>query len=332
MAGSLLLQPMMLSPHQEAMEEACKADQVAELQKLFAEHDVKPGDDPIPYWHATQKGAPATGTLFVAAISRRQQSIVQYLRSAYPKFDFYTPPIIHALTAAPDLEMLKLIHSYSPRIVNFGFDDHVTTLLSKACEGGPQNAPFVDFLLDHGAMADDFGSYTYQFGGELVSAIQHDQPTQIIQKMIPKTSRLWFPIDVAIRRKRVDVLELLLNEEEKRGGHSCDGTYEQALLRNAHATADKNVIALVERFAANFAARGLQSTIASTESRRWWQCGARADSKNHTDAGHSTSAPRTGAGRWWWPLSKVAWGPKSADYTPEGRTTRFGFSSRKIAL
>ncbi|OCT47824.1 hypothetical protein CLCR_03707 [Cladophialophora carrionii] len=175
MAQAFPPQPMMLSPHQEAMEEASKAGQVVELQKLFAEHHVKPGDDPIPYWHATQKGAPAT------TVNRQK-----YLRSVYPKFDFFTPSIIHTLTAAPDLEMLKLIHSYSPRIVNFGFDDHVTTLLSRACEGGPQNAPFVDFLLDHGAMADDSGSYTCQFGGELVSAIQHDVPTQIIQKMIPQ--------------------------------------------------------------------------------------------------------------------------------------------------
>ncbi|EXJ60017.1 hypothetical protein A1O7_04165 [Cladophialophora yegresii CBS 114405] len=314
MAQSLPPEPMKLSPHQEAMEEACKAGQVAELQKLFNEHDVKEGDDPIPYWHATPQGAPATDTLFAAAISHKQQSIVQYLRSVYPKLDFSIPTIIGALTATPDLDMLKLIYSYSPRIVNFGFDDHVTTFLSKACEGGPQNAPFVNFLLDHGAMADDFGSYTYQFGAELLPALQHDQPTHIIKKMIPRTSRLPFPIDVAISRKRVDILELLLNEEEKRGKRSRDGIYEQALLHHAHETEDKTVIALVERFVANFtAARNLQSTRATTESRRWWQFSARADSKGHTDGKDSSSASRTGAGKSWWPLSKVTPVPESAD-------------------
>lgn len=302
------------------MVEACKAGRLAELQKLFNEHDVKHGDDPIHYWHATQEGAPATSTLFAAAISHGQQSTVQYLRSMYPKFDFYDPSIIHSLTGMPDLEMLKLIYSYSPQIVHFGFDDHVTTFLSKACEGGPQNAPLVDFLLDHGAMADDFGSYAYQFGVELLPAIQHDQPTEIIKKMIPKTSRLWLPIDEAIRRKRVDALELLLNEEENRRKPSSDGKYERSLLRDAQATEDEKVIAVVERYvrnmeeqATNSTARDLQSTRASTESRRWWQFGARANSKDKADAEDSSSAPRTGAGKWWWPLSKVAQEPKSAD-------------------
>jgi hypothetical protein len=327
-------QPKVLSPHQEAMVEACKAGQVTELQKLFHEHDVKHGDDPIPYWDAPQDGAPTTSTLFAAAISHGQQSIVQYLRSMYLKFDFYHPSIIHSLTGEkPDLEMIKLICSYSPRIVHFGFDDHTTTFLSLACEGGPQNAPIVDFLLDHGAMADDdFGSYAYHFGVELLPAIQHAQPTEIIKKMIPKTSKLWMPTDVAIRRKRVDVLDLLLNEEEiRRTESSSDGQHEQSLLSRAQATEDKEVIAVVERYLRNMekrakksksksAARNGPSTRAATKGRRWWRFGARAESKTpqacKADAADSSSAPlRSGARRWWWwwrwwPLSKIAREPK----------------------
>ncbi|KAK5326539.1 hypothetical protein LTR93_003402 [Exophiala xenobiotica] len=340
MDQSLPPEPKMLSAHQEAMVEACKAGQLAELQKLFHEHDVKHGDDPIPYWHAPQEGAPATSTLFAAAISHGQQSIVEYLRSVYPKFDFYDGSIIHSLTGEkPNLDMIKLVCSYSPRIAHFGFDDHTTTFLSLACEGGPQNAPIVDFLVDHGAMADDdFGSYAYHFGVELLPAVQHDQPTEIIKKMIPKTSKLWMPTDVAIRRKRVDVLELLLKEEENRGGtHSSDGKYEQSLLCRAQATEDKKVIAVVERYLCNMekratksksksksksAARKVRSTRAAMKGRRWWRFGARAEYRPpqtcKADAEDSSSAPlRSGARRWWWwwwwPLSKIARAPKSAD-------------------
>ncbi len=328
MDESLSPEPETLPPHQEAMIEACKAGQVAELQNLFHEHDVKHGDDPIPYWHAAQEGAPATSSLFAAAISHGQQSIVQYLRSMYPKFDFYHPSIIHSLTETPDLEMLKLIYSYAPEIVRFAYDDHATTFLSLACEGGPQNAPVVDFLLDHGAMGkkgDDYFSYLYHLGVELVPAIQHDQPTEIIKKMVPKTSRLWLPINVAMGQKRADVLELLLNEEENRGTKpSSDGEQEQLLLRRAQESEDKKVMAVVERHLRNMeertaksaaTARDVRSTRASTQSRRWWQFGARADSKlpSKTDAEGSSSATQTSTRKWWWPLSKVTHGPESAD-------------------
>ncbi|KIW91232.1 uncharacterized protein Z519_08128 [Cladophialophora bantiana CBS 173.52] len=267
MAQSLPPEPKILSPHQEAMIQA------------------------------------STSTLFAAAISHGQQSTVRYLHSVYPKFDFYDASIINSFTATPDLEMLKLIYSYSPRIVRYECGDHITTFLSMACEGGPQNAPVVGFLLDHGAMPDDdFGSYAYQFGVELLPAVRHDQPIEIIEKMIPKASRLWLPIDVAIRRKRVDALELLLNEEEKRSKPSPDGKYEQSLLRRAQDTEDKKVIAMVERYILNMeeqakrsTAKGLQSTRVSTESRKWWQFGAKADSKSKADARDSSSAPRTDA-------------------------------------
>jgi hypothetical protein len=228
--------------------------------------------------------------------------------------------------------MIKLICSYSPRIVHFGFDDHTTTFLSLACEGGPQNAPIVDFLLDHGAMPDDdFGSYAYHFGVELLPAIQHDQPTEIIKKMIPKTSKLWMPTEVAIRRKRVDVLELLLNEEGNRGEkHSFDGKYEQSLLSRAQATEDKKVIAVGERYIRNMerratksksksksASRDFRSTRGSTKGRRWWPFGSRTDPRPpqacKADAEDSSSAPPwSGARRWWWwPLSKIARETKS---------------------
>src|SRR5882757_3801861 len=42
-----------LSAHQEAMVEACKDGRLPELQRLFNEHDVKPGDGHIGSYQAT---------------------------------------------------------------------------------------------------------------------------------------------------------------------------------------------------------------------------------------------------------------------------------------
>lgn len=336
-------QPKMLSHHQEAMVEACKAGRLAELQKLFNEHDVKRGGDPVRYLDATREGAPETRKLFASAISRGHQSIVRYLHLMYPKFNFYDATIVLALLERPDLEMLNLIYSYSPQVVRFEFDDHTQSLLSNACRGGPDNAPFIDFLLDHGATA---GGYTFHFGEALLPAIQYDQPIEIIKKMAPKTPRLGLPIFAAVKRKRADTLELLLNEEQTRSQTPSSLLLARSLLGNAQATEDKRVIALVERYihnkeqqATKSITRDLQSTrnesdqatkpneageagaeqckssdMKPEESRRWWQFRTRAEAEEDANAEDSgSSAIRTGAPKWWWPLSNIGNKPKSAD-------------------
>jgi hypothetical protein len=122
--------------------------------------------------------------------------------------------------------MLKLIYSYSPDVVSFGFDDHMTSMLNLAIEEGPQNAPFILFLLDHGAMSLDNGSYTYHLGCELLRAITNDQPIEVIKRMVPLTANLSFPKMTAINRKRADALEVFWRRSRRGCGDSVQWSYE----------------------------------------------------------------------------------------------------------
>lgn len=93
----------------------------------------------------------------------------------------------------------------------------MTSLLSKACEGGADNAPFIHVLLDHGALDDGMqGSYTCRLSAALLPALDFDQPIDIIRKMVPKTICLEFAINTALFRHCADALEALLNEERIR--------------------------------------------------------------------------------------------------------------------
>ncbi|KIX06949.1 uncharacterized protein Z518_04925 [Rhinocladiella mackenziei CBS 650.93] len=236
-----------LSPHQEAMIEACKTGQLAQLQRLFEEHHVKQGHEIIWYKDTKGEGAPTTAMLFEAAISHGQQSTVRYLRSIYPAFDFREPWSVRTLAKTRDLDMLKLIYSYSPDVVSFGFDDHMTSMLSLAIEEGPQNAPFILFLLDHGAMSLDNGSYTYHLGCELLPAMTNDQPIEVIKRTVPLTASLSFPKMTAINRKRADALEVFLNEEQKRMRGTQSSEDLESTLQSVKSTGDKELIAVVER-------------------------------------------------------------------------------------
>jgi hypothetical protein len=153
-----------LPPHQKAMVEACKAGRLAELQKLFNEHDIKTGDDLVTLYNVTERGVPRTEQPLAAAILHDQRSVVQYLHSVFSRFDLRNAYIVKALTERMDIEMFRLVYSYFPPIVNFMFDDHMTTVLGKACEGGPQCAPLMRFLLDHGATPGGIGSYRHRSG------------------------------------------------------------------------------------------------------------------------------------------------------------------------
>ncbi|KIW97737.1 uncharacterized protein Z519_01321 [Cladophialophora bantiana CBS 173.52] len=122
------------------MVEARKTCQLAQLQQLFEKHHVKPGHEIIWYRDSKGDGAPTTAMLFEAAISHGQQSTVRHLRWIYPDFDFRELCTVRTLAKTGDLDMLKLIYSYSHNVVRFEFDDHMTSMLSLTIEEGPQNA------------------------------------------------------------------------------------------------------------------------------------------------------------------------------------------------
>jgi hypothetical protein len=123
---------------QEAMLNASSAGQLDELQILFEKHGIKYGSSTIRYHERTPETAPTTSSSFAAAISHRHQPIVRYLYSIYPEVEISDGAIPGALLEPPlDPDMLKLVCSHTPEITFFEFDDHISSLLGKACDGVP---------------------------------------------------------------------------------------------------------------------------------------------------------------------------------------------------
>ncbi|KIW70323.1 hypothetical protein PV04_02606 [Phialophora macrospora] len=319
-----------LPPHQEAMVEACKTGRMLELKKLFNEHHVKNGSQPISYYQAEQEGAPATDLLFKAAISHGQQSIVRclYSYSTYPTYDFHNPCIVMALGTTRNIDMLKLICSYCPRIVSYSFDDHMTSMMSLAIAQAPENGPFIHFLLDHGAIFMNDGGYLVHGRDELGPAIEYNQPIDVIKKMIPKTRFLISPRLMAIDHKRADAVEVLLPEDHARRRQVGMEDYSQEPLKAAQKTKDKDTIAVVERFIhkveqqdAKEAAKKLRA------SKKWWQFGTGANREDITGGPASSNFSRPGGTSWWSSLSQSGHGGKSADVSRQEKKEKESYDS-----
>ena len=321
--------PKAQSPHQDAMIKACEEGRLVELEKLFDEHGVKCGDDPI--WKPEPEGAAETHKLFTSAIINGHQSIIRYLKLIYPKYDLNNGWTVYALFEKPDLQVLELICSYSPEIVNFSYDDHMTTIVTKACKGGPENAPFIKFLFDHGAETSCFMRYNWRFGGDMLNALDYNQPVEIIQLMVPTTEHLSFAICAAVSRKRADALEVMLNEELRRGYRNIDLLFAQKLLDETREKGDEQLIAVAERHVSNVEQRIKKSTKGKAcSSPKWWPFRADAKSKDKVDAPNPVSPTTTtkldaqtsvdptdtvGAGvpKWWQRLSLGGSMPQPAD-------------------
>ena len=321
--------PKAQSPHQGAMIKACEEGRLVELEQLFKEHGVNCGDD--PNWKTEPEGAPETYKLFTSAIINGHQSIIRYLKLIYPKYDLNNGWTVYALFEKPDLQVLELICSYSPEIVNFSYDDHMTTIVTKACKGGPENAPFIKFLFDHGAETSCFMRYNWRFGGDMLNALDYNQPVEIIQLMVPTTEHLSFAICAAVSRKRADALEVMLNEELRRGHTHIDLPFAQKLLDETREKGDEQLIAVAERHVSKIEQRIKKSTRGKAcSSPKWWPFRADTKSKNRVvaqnpvnpttttkvDAQNSTEPTTTvGAGisTWWHRLSLGGSRPQPAN-------------------
>ena len=321
--------PKAQSPHQDAMIKACEEGRLVELEKLFDEHGVKCGDDPI--WKTNSQGAPETNKLFTSAIVNGHLSIIRYLKLIYPKYNLNNGCIVHALFEKPNLQVLELVCSYSPEIVNFCYDDHMTTTVSKACRGGPDNAPFVKFLFDHGADASRNEGYAWHFGGDMLDALEHNQPIEIIQLMVPTIDNLGFPIISAVSSKRADALEVMLNEELRRGQTHAELPSAKRLLDEMREKGHEQLIAVAERHVSKVEQRIKKSTRGKAcSSPKWWPFRADAKSKDRVDAQNSVKLATTtkvdaqkstdptttvGAGfsTWWHRLSHSGSRPQPTD-------------------
>ena len=202
--------------------------------------------------------------------------------------------------------MLNLLYSYPPCFIHCQFDDYQSSLLSMACEGGPRNAAFVHFLLDHGVDPSSFGSYNWRFGGYIQDVIEYNQPLNFITRMIPKTHHLWCPAQKAIRLKRSDILKLILDNDIARSEHHLSSG---PLVGSAQDVEDKKVIAVVERYICNMEKQARKSNTRIIESkttvaRKWCPPTCQVDT-NSNDSPKGSSNPNytVGSAKSWWLLS-----------------------------
>ncbi|OQU97607.1 hypothetical protein CLAIMM_03511 [Cladophialophora immunda] len=319
---------------QEAMMNACSAGKLDELQTLFKEHGIRHGSPAIRYYERTLESPPTTSNLFAAAISHGHQPIVQHLYSVYPGVEIGDGAIADALLEPPlDPEMLKLVCSHTPEIAFFEFEDDMTSLLSKACEGGADNAPFIHVLLGHGALGKMAHNYTSRMGGPLTRAVECGQPIDVIRKMVRDTPHLDFPINSALFHRRADVLDILLSEKRARGRSSpIHLSRARSWLEGEK---NKDMIDVLERHVkgcerqlAESPPRGLRATKKG-DTKQWWPFGGiGAATKSKTKEQSSPAAAESnGPSKSWRPLLKKGNTLESADAQHHGGMKRVDRSS-----
>jgi hypothetical protein len=226
-------------PHQRAMLEASKEGKRFELERLFQEHNVKKGDERVPYNKPLQTGAPPTGILFATAIRYGQRSILEFLQSIYSKVNLADSQVVDAFLENPDIAMLQLVYSQSPRICSFVFNSRGDTFLTRAFRGGQDYAPLIHFLLDRGELHDVHGCST-----PLLQALRLQQPTEVIEKMVSKSPISHVLIHEAIRLGRADALRLIFTQNRI----SCEVVLNERLLGWVQLTKDKDTVDAVEAY------------------------------------------------------------------------------------
>ncbi|KIW89864.1 uncharacterized protein Z519_09293 [Cladophialophora bantiana CBS 173.52] len=319
---------------QEAMLKACSAGRLDELQILFNEHGIKPGSPAIRYYERTSESAPTTSHLFAAAISHGHQPIVRHLYSVYPEVEISDGVIPDALLKPPlNPDMLKLVCSHTPEIAFFEYEDHMTSLLGKACEGGADNAPFIHVLLDHGALSKMTHNCTSRMGGPLTRAVECGQPIDVVSKMARDTSHLDFPINSALFHRRADVLDVLLTEKRTRGRSSPIHLLRARSWLEGEKNKDmihvlKRHIKSCEQQLAESPQRGLQATR-KDDAKQWWPFGGiGTEAKGKIkDQRSSTAVESEGPSKSWWPLSKKGNKLESADVQHREKMKRVDYLS-----
>ena len=233
-------------PHQRAMLDACKAGKRSALETLFQEHNVRKGDDGVPYLKPPPTGAPPTNILFATAIRHGQKSILEFLQSIYPRVDLAGHIIVNAFLERPDVAMLRLVHSQSRHICSFNFNSRGNSFLTEAFQRGPDHTPLIHFLLDHGNITP--AREIMGFRPPLIQALQHQQPVEIIEKIVSKTHVSNSDIDEAIRLKRADALRVIFTRGKIEREDVTDEGHDKRLLGWAQLTKDEEVVGVVEGY------------------------------------------------------------------------------------
>jgi hypothetical protein len=267
-----------LPAHKKAMLEACESGDISELQKLFQAHNVKLGD--LPVYLESNGGPPSTWKMISLAVAQKHHSTVAYLLSTYPIIDLWNEAIIQAILDNPSIKTFKLLHSHSPRIIDFEFDP-MRTILTEACRGGApswdfpassETLPLIHYLLDNGA-DPNIGSFVG--GGALLVALRFSRPLEIIKKIVRRGGFIGgLVISEAMHRNRLDALEFFF-ERDKLDSQLTD----QKFFEKAHETGKKEIIALVEGYVSKrqrqqkkgIKGMGTVGEKMVSQKKRWWQ-------------------------------------------------------------
>jgi len=165
------------------MIQACESGEVHRVQQLLLTCDVKEGSAPVaPRYGEPDPPLPApppTWRLIVAAVRHARSSTLALILKTYPTANLHRQDILDAAVANPNLETFKLLHAYSPSIVNFEFDSRNTSVLMESCRGGNPLLP--NYLLDNGADPNEGG---FPGAGPLFYAVQFSQPLEVVKKMV----------------------------------------------------------------------------------------------------------------------------------------------------
>jgi hypothetical protein len=221
---------------------ACTFGDVAALRRLFEAMDTIGIRKPEPVYISSPDEPPPINDLLEAAITNGHPGIVSFLLETYEGIKIkLLGRVITALLNRTNLAILEALYKYDNGIVNFEWDNQVTTFVTEACKQPPKKiAPLLHFLIEHDA--DLWVGLPSQFA--VHAALCGNQALDIIEAMIKKGAPVyWLAAEQAILRERSDVLEFFI-----RFGVGVDGERDdvQFLRTVAKDTGNADVMRLVD--------------------------------------------------------------------------------------
>ncbi|KAI1659199.1 hypothetical protein F4813DRAFT_354147 [Daldinia decipiens] len=232
--------------------DVCSSGDISTLQRLFTDHGIQPGSKPV-YPKLIDPGSlqealtttmglriPPTSKLLEQAVAAEQVAIVKFILQMYPSFSLMQEHgIVRAVLEHPNPEILQVLCNHERNFASFSIDSGMRSFLTDACARPPEEiGPVLHVLLDYGAdVYDGWGPG----GGALYAAVIGGQSLEIVERILERTSAVSRRnVSEAIRRGRVDVVELFLNR-----GRLGPGVRPEEIVEEAEKWADREIIAVV---------------------------------------------------------------------------------------